>query len=93
MVRIDENTKGLLYGYVHGTAGMVLPARVNPANNKLLIEIIPVVSIGTIVPSQNIPIDENTKNVGAALTNDANLNIIPLTVDEIVGFPALRIEP
>lgn len=92
MPTIDENTKNVGLGYIQGSDNVVIPLRVNPATNALLIEIIPVGSIGTAIAPRNIPIDENTKNVGAGVTDDSNENIIPLTVNFVDDFPCLRVD-
>ena len=91
MPYIDENTRNVGQGYVHGTNNMVLPIKVNPVNGKLRIEIYPKVLAGTGVQG-NIKIDENTRNIGAGLTNDINKTITNLTCDEVLGFPLLRIQ-
>ncbi len=91
MKTIDQNTRNVGLGYVQGTKDMVLPLRVNGANNKLRIEIVPKPLTGTGV-ARNLFIDGNTKNVGGAITNDSNEVITNLTVDEVVAFPCLRIE-
>lgn len=91
MAEIDANTKNVGLGYVHGTGDMVLPLKVNPLNNKLRIEIVPL-PIGTGVVQGNIKIDANDRNIGAGVTNDSNQIITNLTADDVVGFPCLRIE-
>lgn len=90
MSYIDQNTRNVGLGLVHGT-DMVLPFTVT-ALNELRIEIIPINSGGTIVSHETIPIDENTRNVGAAVTDDANETITPLTINTIVDFPCLRVD-
>jgi len=42
--------------------------------------------------SENIRIDENTRQAAAAVTNDSNKTITTLTTDSIVGLPCLRVE-
>lgn len=89
MADIDENTRNVGIGLIHGTTDTA-PFKVNASNGKLRIEIVPR-SIGTGLKT-GIKIDENTRNVGAALTDDSSESITNLTVDEVVGFPCLRIE-
>ena len=85
---IDQNTKNVGLGMVHGT-NTVLPLTVNDLD-ELRIEIIPINSGGSSIGSQNITIDENTHQVAAGVTDDSNEDIVPLTVNEIVGFPCVR---
>ncbi len=89
--RIDENTRQEGIGLIQGSTN-TRPFAIN-SDNELLIEIIPVSDIGTLnITPENIPIDENTRQVGAGVTDDANLDIIPLTCDLIVGVPCVRVE-
>jgi len=87
----DENTRQIGGGIIQKSGGMILPFRVNPVNNKLLIEIIPK-TIGAGISPRNIPIDENTRQGGAGVSDDTNKFIIPLTYEEVVDFPCLRVE-
>ena len=89
---IDANTKATGRGYVQGTGNLTMPFVVNPANNRLLIEVVPIgVPLANLVASR-IHIDANTHQIGAGVTNDANEFITPLTTDSIVGLPCLRVE-
>jgi len=91
MPTIDQNTRQLGQGLIQG-ATLTLPFACN-ANGELLIEIIPVNSIGNLNASpENIPIDENTRQVGAAITDDVSETITPITVDLVVDFPCVRVE-
>lgn len=88
---IDQNTKNVGLGYVQGTSDMVIPLTVN-SSNELLIEVIPIGAPLSALVASRLHIDENTHQVAGAVTNDANETITPLTVDEIVGLPCVRIE-
>jgi len=90
---IDENERSTGGGMVQGTR-QTLPLFVN-SSGELLIEIIPTVLDGTILASQNLPIDENNRNCTGALAVDTFTgaeSIIPLTVTTIVDLPCLRID-
>ncbi len=87
---IDQNTRQTGIGLVQGSTD-TFPFMINPSTNALLIEIIPVASIGALnINRENIPIDENTRQASAGATDD--LDIIPLTCDSIVGLPVVRVE-
>lgn len=88
---IDENTKNVGLGMIQGTSDAI-PLTVDPITLELRVEIIPINSGGTSIGTQNIDIDENTHQVAAAVTDDSNEDIIPLTVNEIVGLPCLRVD-
>lgn len=90
MLTIDQNTKQVGLGFIHGTSDMVLPYQINSLN-ELLIEVIPCDPLSDLVASR-IHIDENTKQCAAGVTNDANETITPLTCDLIVGLPCVRTE-
>jgi hypothetical protein len=86
---IDQNTRQAGIGLVQGSTD-TYPFSIN-TSNELLIEVIPVDDIGTLnVTRQNIPIDENARQGAAGVTDD--FVIIPLTTDEIVGLPVVRVE-
>ena len=89
-MKTDENSRQIGFGLEHGTEN-ILPFLVDPATNELLIEIIPISSAGTITTA-NIDNDENSRQVGAGITDDSNQTITPITVDIINGLPCLRIE-
>lgn len=91
MSYIDQNTKNVGLGLIHGT-DTVIPFTINPSTLELRVEIIPINSGGTIIAPQNINIDENSRNIGAGITEDSNESITPLTVNEIADFPCLRID-
>ena len=88
---IDENTRQTGLGYVQGTREMVLPFSIN-SSDELLIEVIPVGSPLSALVASRIHIDENTHQIAGAITDDASEIITPITVDEIVGLPCVRIE-
>lgn len=88
---IDQNTKNVGFGLVHGSDVSNTFTAV-PADNMLRIEIIPVASAGSAIATRNINIDENTHQVAAAVTDDGNEFITPLTVTDIVGLPCLRVD-
>ena len=88
---IDQNTKNVGLGYVQGTLDMVLPLTIN-ASNELLIEVIPVGNPLSALVASRIHLDENTHQIAGAVTDDANEIITPITVDEIVGLPCVRVE-
>lgn len=88
---IDENSRSTGGGIIQGTRD-TLPLFVNPSTGELLVEIIPTGTVGTAIAPRNINIDENSRNVGAGVTDDANLDIIPLTIAMHVDLPCLRIE-
>lgn len=88
---IDENTRNTGGGSIYGT-DMTLPIFVNPSTGELLIEIIPTSTAGTSINPRNINIDENNRNIGGAITDDSDENIIPLTTIDRVDLPCLRIE-
>lgn len=88
---IDQNTKNVGFGMIQGTK-QVLPITVVPNTNELRIEIIPSSTAGSIIPTRNINLDENTHQITAAVTDDSQQEIIPLTVVEVVNVPCLRIE-
>lgn len=90
MAYIDENTKNVGLGLVQGTS-IVLPLRIN-TSDELLVEIIPVGSPLGNLNASGLKIDGNTKNVAGGVTDDLNQDITPLTVDEIVGLPCVRVE-
>lgn len=91
MAYIDQNTKNIGLGMIHGTSDTT-PLTIDPNTLELRIEIIPINSGGTSVGAQNVDIDENTHQVAAAITDDSDEDIVPLTVNEIVGFPCLRVD-
>lgn len=91
MSEIDQNSRQVGLGYVHGSTGTVLPFAVN-ASNELLIEIIPVGAPLGALAASGIHLDANSRQVAAAVTDDANETITPLTVDEISGLPLIRVE-
>lgn len=88
---IDQNSKNVGFGLVHGSKTLNA-FTVTPADNMLRIEIIPVSSAGSAIAPRNINIDENTHQVAAAVTDDGNELITPLTVTDIVGLPCLRVD-
>lgn len=88
---IDENTRNTGGGVIQGTS-FTLPTFVNPSTGELLVEIIPTGTVGTAITPRNLNIDENHRNVGGGLTDDANLFITPLTVAMHLDLPCLRIE-
>lgn len=88
---IDENTRSTGGGIIQGTRD-TLPFFINPSTGELLVEIIPTAVAGTIINRNILNIDENYRNVGGGVTDDANEDIIPLTVVEHVDLPCLRIE-
>lgn len=90
MSYIDDNTKNVGLGMVHGSTD-IIPITINANTLELRVEIIPINSGGTII-SSNIPIDENTHQISGAVTDDANETITPLTVNEIAGIPCLRVD-
>lgn len=90
MQRIDENSRQVGLGYVQGTDRMTLPLAIS-AINEILIEVIPVTDIG-LATSTRLKIDENARQVAGGITDDANEDIVALTVDEIVGLPCVRVE-
>lgn len=94
MGTIDQNSRWVGLGYVEGTKNMVLPFSINPTNNKLLIEIIPRADPmdPLVAISENIRIDENTRQAAAAITDDSNKTITTLTTDSIAGLPCIRVE-
>lgn len=88
---IDQNNR--MVGKAEANAvNDILPLIVNPATGKLKIEIIPRTLDPFVVNKENLPIDENARNIGGAITNDANQTITPLSVDLISGVGCLRIE-
>lgn len=87
---IDQNSRNVAIGLIQGTE-LTLPIAINPSN-ELLIEIIPVGSPLSAFNASNILIDENSRQVAGAITDDSNETITPLTVDEIVGLPCVRVE-
>ncbi len=64
----------------------------NPSTGELLVEIHAVDTDGTAIAPRNLNIDENHRNVGGAVTNDANQFITPITVSMHQDLPCLRIE-
>lgn len=93
MHQIGDNTREVGLGYVQGSNNVVLPFEFDDTTKELLIEVIPVGSpLSALVADQKIFLDDNTHQIAAAVTNDSNEIITPLTVDEIVGLPCLRIE-
>jgi hypothetical protein len=88
---IDENTRNTGGGIIQGTRE-TLPFFINPSTGELLVEIIPTAVAGTIINRNILNIDENNRNVGGGVTDDANEDIIPLTTVDHVDLPCLRIE-
>lgn len=89
--RIDENTRNIGLGFVQGTKSITLPFQIN-SSGELLIEVIPIGDPLSPLNASRIHLDENTHQIAAAVTNDSNETIIPLTVDIIVGLPCVRVE-
>lgn len=88
---IDHNDRNVGGGIIQGTRE-TLPFFINPSTGELLVEIIPTSSDGTAIAPKNLNIDENMRNVGGAVTDDANEFITPLTVNVRGNVPCLRIE-
>jgi len=91
---IDQNSRQTGLGYVQGTDRLVLPFSIDAVTNELFIEVIPVSDplSPLVAVSENIRIDENTRQAGAGITDDSNETITTLTTDDIVGLPCLRVE-
>lgn len=89
---IDENTKATGIGVVQGATDILVPLRIDDATKEVLIEIIPVGDPLSALVASRIHIDENTHQIAAAVTNDSNETITPLTVDMILDLPCLRVE-
>lgn len=88
---IDGNSRNVGIGLIHGTE-LTMPFAINDSSKELLIEVIPVGSpLSPLVPS-GISIDGNGRQIAGAVTDDASETITPITVDEIVGFPCVRVE-
>jgi hypothetical protein len=88
---IDQNMRNVGIAYIQGTDNMTIPLAIS-AINELLIEVIPIPNPLSAFNASNIKIDENTKNVAGAVTDDSNQTIIPLTTDSIAGLPCVRVE-
>lgn len=88
---IDENTRNTGGGIIQGTS-QTLPIFINPSTGELLVEIIPANTDGTSIAPRNLAIDGNHRNIGGAITDDANEDIIPLTCSLRIDLPCLRIE-
>jgi len=89
-MKTDQNSRQIGFGLEHGTETL-LPLLVDPVTNELLIEIIPVAGAGTITTA-HIENDENSRQVGAGITDDVDENITPITVEVINGTPCLRLD-
>lgn len=88
---VDENDRNTGGGIIQGTRD-TLPLFINPSTGELLVEIQPIGTDGIAISPRNLNIDENERNVGGAVTDDANKFIIPLTVSMHADVPCLRIE-
>lgn len=87
---IDQNSRNVGFGLIQGT-DLTMPFAIN-ASDELLIEIIPVGSPLSALNASGISIDGNGRQIAGAITDDINETITPLTVDEIVGLPCVRVE-
>lgn len=95
-VNIDQNSRDVGKGVYYDKGSLfALPLSINPVNQKLLIEIIPVSSIGTKNVPSRMPIDASSANVSGGLTNDSNEILTPLSTDSVgspVSIPCLRVD-
>lgn len=96
-MQIDNNNRIVGTGYVQGTNSpkQVLPLSCDPADDTLLIEVVPAGTLSGLVPDHMLT-DGNTRNTAGAVSDGDGETIIPLTVDELGGgmfpHPFLRIE-
>ena len=87
---IDANSRNTAFGLIHGSQ-LTKEISMNDSTKRILIEVIPVAALTPLVAS-GIAIDANGRQIAGAVTDDANETITPLTVDEIVGLPCIRVE-
>lgn len=93
MTTIDHNSRNVGLAYVQGTNNLVLPIAINPVNKKIRIEVVPrSIPHTAFAAGSRMKIDENSKNVAGAVTDDTDQTITPLTVNLIQDFPCLRVE-
>ena len=88
---IDGNSRNVGIGLITGTE-LTLPFSINDSTKELLIEVIPVGAPLSPLVASGIKIDGNGRQIAGAVTDDAFETITPVTVDEIVGLPCVRVE-
>ena len=97
---IDQNSRQVGLGFVQGTDtpstvfanNLILPFSIN-SSNELLIEVIPIaVPLDPFAAPARMKIDQNSRQIGGAITDDSNKTITPVTVDLILTLPCVRVE-
>lgn len=89
---IDNNTRNVGLGYVHGTNNITMPFSIDSASNRLLIEVIPIGVPLDNLAATHMKEDANGRNTAGGVSDLDGQTIIPLTTDSIAGFPCVRVE-
>ncbi len=90
---IDFTVQPLVTDYAPAGYPIILPAMQSfpPDNYWLLVEIIPVTPQGVLV-SEHILIDENSRQIGAAVLDNSAETIQALSVDMVQNISCLRVD-